>query len=70
MDDLAPFESAKQLIEGAKERLSELEPLCQAVGETRDYEIITYTDRKTNEKVVQIRLKQSSPPRSDVSRPR
>jgi hypothetical protein len=60
---LEPFESPKELINGAKERLAELEAVCKTVGETRDYEIITHTDPKTKEKVVKVRLLQKFPPK-------
>jgi hypothetical protein len=50
---LAPFESPKELLDGAKERLTELEATCKAIAETRDYEIIAHTDPKTREKVSQ-----------------
>ena len=60
---LEPFESPRELINGAKERLAELEPICKAVCETREYEIITHTDPRTKEKVVKIRLKDKFPPK-------
>jgi hypothetical protein len=60
---LEPFESPRELINGAKERLAELEPICNALSETREYEIITHTDPKTKEKVVKIRLKDRFPPK-------
>jgi hypothetical protein len=58
-----PFESPKDLIDGAKERITELETLVKASSESCDYEIITHTDPKTREKVVKLRLKQRFPPR-------
>jgi len=60
---LEPFESPRELINGAKERLAELELICKAACETREYEIITHNDPKTKEKVVKIRLKDKFPPK-------
>jgi hypothetical protein len=60
---LEPFESPKELLNGTKERLTELEALCQSVSETRDYEFITHIDPKTREKVIKLRLKRKFPPR-------
>lgn len=47
-----PFESPKDLIDGAEERITELGTLVKASGESCDYKIITHTDPKTREKVV------------------
>lgn len=60
---LEPFESPRELINGAKERLAELETICKTIGETRDYKIITHTDPKTQKKVVKIRLEHKLPPK-------
>jgi hypothetical protein len=60
---LEPFESPKELINGAKERVAELEAVCQAVRETREYDIVTHSDPKTREQVVKIRLRHKFPPK-------
>jgi hypothetical protein len=58
-----PFESPKDLVDGAEERITELETLVKTSGESCDYEIVTHTDPKTKEKVVKLRLKQRFPTR-------
>jgi hypothetical protein len=61
--DLAPFESPKELIQGAKEQLAQLGADVTAFGGNCPYEIITRTDNKTGEKVVALRLQRRFPPR-------
>jgi ribosomal protein L34 len=63
VDYLAPFESPKELINGAKEQLAQLEVDCAAFGSICPYEIVTRMDNKAGEKVVALRLKNRLPPR-------
>jgi hypothetical protein len=58
-----PFESPKESLNGAKERIAELKVLCESVSETRDYEIITHIDPNSREKVIKFRLKHRFPPK-------
>jgi hypothetical protein len=60
---LEPFESPKELVSGAKERLAELEAFAEAISKSCDCEIITHTDPKTREQVVKLRLKRRFPPK-------
>jgi hypothetical protein len=61
--ELEPFEGPIALVDGANDRLSQLETLCKAVSETRDYEINVRADPNTKEKIVKIRLKRRLPPK-------
>jgi len=63
MDSLKPFESPKELINGAKEQLLQLDAACRAFGDNCPYEIVTHNDNKAGEKVVGLRLKNRLPPR-------
>jgi hypothetical protein len=60
---LDPFEGPKHLIAGAEVRLAELKPICEAIGKSCGYEIITDFDHKAKENVVKLRLKERFPPR-------
>jgi hypothetical protein len=56
-DDLEPFESAKELISGAKENLAHLESLCQPITKVRDYAFVYENDGKTGNKLLSCRFK-------------
>jgi hypothetical protein len=63
MSDLAPFESPKELIQGAKEQLAQLEAECATFGDNCPYNIVTRIDNKAGEKVVALTLQRRFPPR-------
>jgi hypothetical protein len=60
-DDLAPFESPKLLIEGAKASLLEFEAACDNFIKGCRYEVVSHTDPKTREQVFKLRFKQRMP---------
>ncbi|WP_224672346.1 hypothetical protein [Mesorhizobium sp. BR1-1-7] len=63
VDDLAPFESPKELIQGAKENLVQLEADCVAFGDNCPYEFVSRIDNKAGERIVALRLQRRMPPR-------
>jgi hypothetical protein len=63
VDDIDPFESPKELIQGAKEQLAQLELECRSFGDNCPYRILTQIDRKTGENVVTLRLQNIFPAR-------
>jgi hypothetical protein len=56
MDDFAPFESPKLLVEDAKTSLSEFGRACDTFLENCTYDTIRYIDPKSREHVVKLRL--------------
>jgi hypothetical protein len=63
MDDLAPFESPKILIEGVKERLVDIDEASKRFLNECDRKIITYTDPNTKESVAKVCFGQRIPGR-------
>jgi hypothetical protein len=61
--NLAPFESPKELIQGAKDQLAQLESECRAFGDNCPYRIVVHIDNKTGENFVALRLQNPFPPK-------
>src|SRR6266550_3587256 len=62
MDDLAPFEGPKLLVEGAKASVDEFEAGCAAFIKNCTYDVIRYIEPSSRDKVVKVRLHHRVPP--------
>ncbi|HEY4470809.1 MAG TPA: hypothetical protein VGN21_06525, partial [Stellaceae bacterium] len=67
MDDLAPFEGPKLLIDGAKATTDEFESGCAAFIQNCTYDVIRYIEPRSRDKVVKVRLHHRVPPALRVS---
>jgi len=56
MDDFAPFESPKLLLDGARTSITDFKPACEAFIQSCTYDIVYNQDPNTLEKIVRLRF--------------
>jgi hypothetical protein len=67
MEDLAPFESPKMLIDEAKASIADFKVACDLFVQDHTYNIINEVDRNTREQVIKLRFLRKMPPRLRIT---
>jgi hypothetical protein len=63
MDDFAPFESPKLLLDGAKTSITNFKPACETFIESCTYDIVYNKDPNTEQRIVKLRFHHRLPPK-------